>query len=265
MHARKPAVRPDPPDLLLQVVDRNFTFRAHNYSLYPSWLAYPWPNAHLLIRGTRPYRIERRERGALRGGALQDDSERYADDLDANRVFEALRDFAATATRAATIRLNLNVGDAARKVTGQLGALGCRLASVRKNGELALLGGADFDAPLHSEPGGPARSSGLRVRHRILIPPGAQVRFSLPLELAQGAGRRLRPEFRIEEVEPLPGVFTDSASFRALWPEGPAPAPGQRYRIGFGAEAPKPVAAGAQAAADPALAAPAADLIPASP
>lgn len=240
MHARMPSTRPVdsvPPDLLLQIVDRDFAFRECNYSLYPSWLGYPWANSHLLIRGTRPYRIERRDRSPLRGGhpvpgALHGDTEQYLERLDAPAVLDALREFAAAAIRPALVRVNLNAGGTTRKVTGQLALFGCRLASVRKDGRLALLDGADFGAPLACEPGGPARGNGLRVRHRILIPPGAQVRFALPLDLARLAGARPRPGFRIEEIEPLPCVFADSGTFRALWPDRAPGVIGQRYRIG---------------------------------
>jgi len=72
VHAKNHAaggVRPALPELRLQVVDRNFAFRACNYSLYPSWLAYPWANAHLVIRGTHPYSIDRCDRTALRSEA----------------------------------------------------------------------------------------------------------------------------------------------------------------------------------------------------
>jgi len=235
-----PSTRPVdsvPPELLLQIVDRDFAYRECNYSLYPSWLAYPWANSHLLIRGTRPFRIERRDRNPLRGGHAAPgwplgDTEQYQEGLDAPAVLDALRTFAATAVRPALVRVNLNAGAATRKVTGQLVVLGCRLASVRKDGRLALLDGAGFGAPLDCEPGGPARGNGLRVRHRILIPPGAQVRFALPLDLARLAGARLRPGFRIEEIEPLPCVFADSSTFRALWPDHAPGAVGQRYRVG---------------------------------
>ncbi len=230
-------VGPVPSDLLLQIVERDFAFRECNYSLYPSWLSYPWANSHLLIRGTRPYRIERRDRFTARGaqplpGAPHDDTEQYRDGLDAPAVIDALRDFAATAIRPALIRVNLNAGGTTRKVTGQLTVFGCRLASARKDGRLALLDGAEFAPPLACEPGGPARGHGLRVRHRILIAPGTRVRFSLPLDLARLAGARLRPGLRIEQIEPLPCVFADSTTFRALWPDRAPGVVGQRYHIG---------------------------------
>jgi hypothetical protein len=263
VHARTSNTRPvtpAAPDLWLQVVDRNFAFRTYNYSLYPSWLAYPWAHAHLVIRGTRPYSIDRRDRGSLRGevstlAALQETAMQYREDLDAAAVDAALLDFARTAPRPALVRLNLNTGAATRKVTGQIHVLGCRLAVVSRGGELATLGGVEFDPALGSEPGGPARTDGLRVRHRILIAPGTQVRFVLPLSLAVAAQSRPRPGQRIEAIEPLPSVFTDSGTFRALWPDGPPPALGRRYRL-----RPGPAGAGAmpepvepQPAAAPAL------------
>ncbi len=242
MHARNSntrPVRPALPDLRLQVVDRNFAFRECNYSLYPSWLAYPWANAHLVIRGTRPYSVDRRDRGALRSetsdlAALQDTAAQYREGLDAAGIAAALLDFAQTAPRPALVRLNLNTGGTVRKVSGQLSVLGCRLASVGRNGELATLSGVEFSPPLGSEPGGPARTDGLRVRHRILIAPATQVRFVLPLSLAENASGRPRPEQRVVHIEPLPSVFTDSTTFRTLWPEGPSPELGRRYSISLG-------------------------------
>jgi hypothetical protein len=230
--------RTSPPDLLLQIVDRDFSFRECNYSLYPSWLSYPWANSHFLIRGARPYRIERHDRPPLHGAplvpaGLHDQAGRYHEGLDAPEVIEALRDFASTAAHPALVRLNLNIGNNTRKLAGPLIAFGCRLASVRKNGELALLDGAEFSVPLDCEAEASARGDGLRVRHRILIQPGTQVRFSLPLELARLAGKRRRPGFRIEGIEPLPCVFADATTFRALWPDSPHGVIGQRYAIGF--------------------------------
>lgn len=247
MYARTSSItpaKPAAPDLCLQVVDRNFAFRAHNYSLYPSWLAYPWANAHLVIRGTRPYSIDRRDRGASLGeaaalAALQETAAYYREGLDQADVAAALLEFARTAPRPALARLDLNTGAGTRKLTGQISVLGCRLAAVNRSGELATLGGVEFDPALGSEPGGPARTDGRRVRHRILIAPGTQVRFALPLGLAEAARNRPRPGQRIESIELLPSVFTDSSTFRALWPDGPPPVLDRRYRLG-----PGPVGAG---------------------
>lgn len=230
--------RPAPPALRLQVVDRNFAFRDCNYSLYPSWLAYPWANAHVVIRGTRPWSLDRCDRTALRGeaaasSAMLEASTRYSEGLDAAAVAAALREFADSAPRPARALLNLNTSAGVRRVSGQLGVLGCRIASVSKSGELSTLGGLEFDPPLRTEPGGPARTDGLRVRHRILIAPGTQVLLALPLALAEAARKRPRPGQRVEQVELLPSVFTDSTTFRALWPDGPQPLLGQRYELGF--------------------------------
>lgn len=262
MHARKTDGAPVLPELRLQVVDRNFAFRDCNYSLYPSWLAYPWAHAHLVIRGTRPYSIERRDRGAPGDASIlaPDGPTRYHEELDGAGVAAALLDFARSAPRPARMHLNLNTGTALRKVTGLLSVLGCRLAAVGRNGELSILSGVEFEPLLGSEPGGPGRTDGLRVRRRILIPPDTRVRFALPLGLAQAALSRPRPGQRVEEIEPLPSVFTDSSSFRALWPEGPPPRLGQRYRIDFsgrgGGLAATPVAVGAAQAAGAEAAAP---------
>lgn len=239
MHARKTDGAPVLPELRLQVVDRNFAFRDCNYSLYPSWLAYPWAHSHLVIRGTRPYSIDRRDRGMPAGEAavlapLQEGAAQYREGLDAAAVAAALLDFARSAPRPARMRLNLNTGTGLRKVTGLLSVLGCRLAAVGRNGELGILGGVEFEPLPGSEPGGPGRTDGLRVRHRILIPPGTRVRFALPLNLAHAALSRPRPGQQVEEIEPLPSVFTDASSFRALWPDGPPPRLGQRYRLDFG-------------------------------
>jgi len=257
VHAKNHAaggVRPALPELRLQVVDRNFAFRECNYSLYPSWLAYPWANAHLVIRGTRPYSLDRCDRTALRSEAsvvasMLEAATQYSEGLDAGAVAAALLDFAESAPRPAKVLLNLNTLAKTRRVTGQLTVLGCRIASVGKAGELSTLGGLDFVPALHSEPGGPARTDGLRVRHRILIRPDTRVQFALPQALAEAARKRPRPGQRIEQIEILPSVFTDSTTFRALWPEGPEPLLGERYRLDFrqldqGVSAtPQPVAA----------------------
>lgn len=242
VHAKNHAaggVRPALPELRLQVVDRNLAFRACNYSLYPSWLAYPWANAHLVIRGTRPYSIDRCDRTALRSEAsvvasMLEATTQYSEGLDAAAVAAALLEFAESAPRPAQALLNLNTLAKTRRVTGQLTVLGCRIASVSKAGELSTLGGLEFDPPLHSEPGGPARTDGLRVRHRILLSPGTRVQFALPQALADAARRRPRPGQRIERLEILPSVFTDCTTFRTLWPEGPEPLLGERYRLDFG-------------------------------
>ncbi len=231
--------RPELPDLRLQVVDRNFSFRECNYSLYPSWMAYPWANAHLVIRGTYPYAIDRCERTALRNetslvGSLLDATTQYHDGLDADAVGAALLEFSQLAPRPVKALLNLNTAAKTRRVTGQLSVHGCRIASVGKAGELSTLGGLEFLPELGTEPGGPARTDGLRVRHRILIRPGTRVQFALPHVLADAARKRPRPGQRIERFEILPSVFTDSGTFRALWPDGPQPQLGQRYRLGFG-------------------------------
>jgi hypothetical protein len=242
VHARKTDGAPVLPELRLQVVDRNFAFRDCNYSLYPSWLAYPWAHAHLLIRGNRPYGVERRDRGIPGSEAgLPDPAAQNREAPDGAAVFAALLDFARNSPRPARLRLNLNTGAAPRKVSGLLGVLGCRLASVGRNGELAILGGVEFEPALGSEPGGPARTDGLRVRHRILIQPGTTVRFALPLHLARAAQARPRPGQQVEAIEPLPSVFTDSSSFRSLWPEGPPPRLNRRYRIDFSATGATPV------------------------
>ena len=226
------------PELRLQVVDRNFAFRECNYSLYPSWLAYPWANAHLVIRGTRPYSLDRCERTALRSEAsvvasMLEASTQYSEGLDAAAVAAALYEFAESAPRPAKALLNLNTAAKIRRVTGQLTVLGCRIASVSKAGELSALSGLEFIPGLRSEPGGPARTDGLRVRHRILIHPGTRVQFALPQALADAAHKRPRPGQRIERIEILPSVFTDSTTFRTLWPEGPEPQLGERYRLRF--------------------------------
>ena len=231
-------VQPALPALRLQIVDRNFSFRECNYSLYPSWLAYPWANAHLVIRGTRPWSLDRCDRTALRSeasalGSSLEASTRYREGLDAGAVAAALREFAGSAPRPAKALLNLNTGAKTRRVSGQLTVLGCRIAAVSRSGELSTLSGLEFTPPLRTEPGGPARTDGLRVRHRILIAPGTRVRFALPLALAEAALRRPRPGQRIEHIEPLPSVFTDSTTFRALWPDGPQPLLGERYQLGF--------------------------------
>ena len=148
-------------------------------------------------------------------------------------VAAAVLDFARTAPRPARILLNLNTGAKPRRVTGLLSALGCRIASVGRSGELAILGGLEFTPALAAEPGGPGRTTGLRVRHRILIQPGTRVRMAVPHSLAEAARKRPRPGQRIELIEPLPSVFTDSAAFRTLWPLAPGPAPGRRYRLLF--------------------------------
>ncbi len=258
VHAKNQAAagaRPALPELRLQVVDRNFAFRAFNYSLYPSWLAYPWANAHLVIRGTRPYSLDRCDRTALRSEAsvvasMLEAATQYSEGLDAGSVAAALLDFAESAPRPAKVLLNLNTLGKTRRVTGQLTVLGCRIASVGKAGELSALGGLDFVPALHSEPGGPARTDGLRVRHRILIRPDTRVQFALPQALADAARKRPRPGQRIERIEILPSVFTDSSTFRALWPEGPEPLLGERYRLDFSHPErgvtvnPRPVAAG---------------------
>ncbi len=241
MHAKNHTaggVRPALPELRLQVVDRNFAFRECNYSLYPSWLAYPWANAHLVIRGTRPYSLDRCDRTALRSEAsvvasMLEASTQYSEGLDAAAVAAALLEFAESAPRPAKALLNLNTCAKTRRVTGQLTVLGCRIASVGKAGELSALGGLEFAPALRSEPGGPARTDGLRVRHRILIHPGTRVEFALPQALADAARKRPRPGQRIDRIEILPSVFTDSTTFRALWPEGPEPQLGERYRLGF--------------------------------
>lgn len=246
MHARKTAEGPVPPELRLQVVDRNFAFRDCNYSLYPSWLAWPWAHAQLLIRGSQPYSIERRDRGAAGREAaafatLQDSTAHYREAADAAAVFALLLDFARSSPRPARVQLNLNTGPELRKLSGLLAVLGCRLASIGRNGELLSLGGVEFEPALGSEPGGPARAAGQRARHRILIQPGTCVRFALPLQLARAAQSRPRPGQRVEAIEPLPSVFTDASSFRALWPEGPPPQLGRRYRIEFSAACALPV------------------------
>jgi hypothetical protein len=241
----------------MQVVDRNFAFRDCNYSLYPSWLAWPWAHAQLLIRGCLPFGIERRDRG-LPGGAtaafavLQESAAQYREATDAAAVFAALLDFARSSPRPARVRLNLNTGPELRKLSGLLAVLGCRLASVGRNGELLGLGGVEFEPALRSEPGGPARAGSQRLRHRILIQPGTCVRFALPLHLAQAARSRPRPGQRIEAIEPLPSVFTDSSSFRALWPEGPPPRLGRRYRLEFSGAGALPVPLAEPEAAAPA-------------
>jgi len=241
VHAKRSAargVRAALPELRLQVVDRNFAFRECNYSLYPSWLAYPWANAHLLLRGTRPYSLDRCERTAQRSeasapGSMLDASTSYNEGLDAGAVSAALSGFAASAPRPAKVLLNLNTGPRTRRVTGQLNVLGCRIASVSKSGELSTLGGLESDPALGTEPGGPARTDGLRVRHRILIRPGTRVYFVLPQVLADAARKRPRPGQRIERIEVLPSVFTDSSTFRSLWPDGPQPLLGARFRLDF--------------------------------
>ena len=241
MHAKNHTaggIRPALPESRLQVVDRNFAFRECNYSLYPSWLAYPWANAHLVIRGTNPYSLDRCDRTALRGEAsvvasALEASTQYSEGLDAAAVAAALFEFAGSSPRPVKAKINLNTGPKTRRVTGQLTVLGCRIASVSKAGELSTLGGLEFRPALGSEPGGPGRTDGRRVRHRILIQPGTRVEFALPHALADAARRRPRPGQRIERVEILPSVFTDSTSFRTLWPDGPQPQLGERYRLRF--------------------------------
>jgi hypothetical protein len=229
--------RPVLPELRLQIVDRNFAFRDCNYSLYPSWLAYPWPNAHLVIRGTRPYSIDRCERTAQRSAAVVtpqlDVATHYSEGLDASAVGAALLAFAESAPRPAKALLNLNTSAKTRHVTGHLTVLGCRIAAVSKSGELSTLGGLEFLPALRAEKGGPARTDGLRVRHRILIRPGTQVQFVLPHTLADSVRRRPRAGHSIEQIEILPSVFTDSTTFRTLWPDGPEPQLGDRHRLCF--------------------------------
>jgi hypothetical protein len=239
-HIGASGVRAAPGELLLQVVDRNLAFRDCNYSLYPSWLAYPWANAHLVIRGTLPYSLDRCDRvpprGDSAGGSTSlslEGTMQYFEGLDAAGVATAVLDFARSAPRPARVLLNLNTSSKQRRVTGLLSALGCRLASVGRSGELSTLGGLAFTPALAAEPGGPGRSSGLRVRHRILIQPDAHVHLAVPRTLAEAARKRPRPGQRIERIDPLPSVFTDSATFRTLWPDAPGPAPGRRYRLLF--------------------------------
>ena len=230
--------RPAPPELRLQVIDRHSAFQECNYSLYPSWLAYPWPNAHLVIRGNRPYSLYRCDRTTPDGEPSPIPSSlkvstQHTDGLSASEVFAALREFAVSSPRPSKVLLNLNTEAKSQCVTGQLVVLGCRIASVGRTGELNTLVGLEFAPELRAGPGVSTRTNGLRVRHRILIHPGTRVKLALPHALADAARKRPRPGRRIEQIEILPSIFTDTTSFRALWPEGPDPQAGKRYEICF--------------------------------
>ena len=215
-------------ELRLQVVERHFEFRECNYSLYPSWLAYPWPHAHLRISGSGPYALERRARqpGRADDEAAPQTGDAYVELADAAAVGAVLLEFAATAPQAAKTLLNLNPGTATRSVSGQLFVFGRRVASLGSGGDLNTLPGIRFIPALEVDG---ARAGG--ARGRILIHPGTRLEYAVPAALARRAQARLRPGLRVERIELLPSVFVDAAAFRSLWPELPEARAGARYRL----------------------------------
>jgi hypothetical protein len=245
MRSRKgiTGVHADLPELRLQIMEQGTTFRECNYSLYPSRLAYPWPHSYFMVLFCGPYSIERCDRSPARSeaeadGAMPGAATHFSEGLNAAGVAAALLEFAASTPRPARALLNLNTGMESRSVNGLLLVQGCRIATVGKSSTLATLGGINFVPPLCTAP---ADEPGAR-RH-IVIRPGTRVELALPLALAEAARRRPRPGQRIEAVEILPSVFADAASFRSLWPDGPPPVPGARYRLAFGVAGGSPTVA----------------------
>lgn len=232
MHGAAEAV----PELWLQIVERHFEFRECNYSLYPSWLAYPWPHAHLRIGGSGPFAIERCERGAYLPGRSDDGataqvSTSYDEAGGADAVAAALSGFARIAPQPVKALLNINPGGLLRSVSGQLLVFGRRVASVSRDGRLQTLSGVAFDPPPQVRIAGAARG---RVRGQILVQPDTRLEFALPAPLARMAQRRPRAGLQVERIAPLPTVFVEAAAFRILWPAEPFARAGQRYRLSFG-------------------------------
>jgi hypothetical protein len=217
-------------ELWLQIVERHFEFRECNFSLYPSWLAYPWPHAHLRISGSDPFTLERFERGArpsarTEWGAAESATSSQRETHTAASLPAALFEFARAAPQPAKAVLNLNPGGLARSVSGHLSVFGRRVASIGSSGDLHTLSGIRFRPQLQATAPEQGRSRGT-----VLIAPDTRIEFVLPFSLARVAQRRPRAGLRVERIERLPSVFVEPAAFRALWPDQPGNT-GQRHRL----------------------------------
>ena len=224
-----------PPAPLLQVLAPQTSFSACNYSLYPARRAYPWSSAYAIVRGSRYFSVELCRRAQTYGDdGLAERRQQVAtqihEGLDANALAAVLWRFIEDAPVAAQARVNLNLGERPRVVTGRLHLLGYRLAAVDSGGRLIAGAGVRFDP----QPGvtiDTGADGSARPRHQIVIAPGLRVEFALPLRLAQAAQQRGAGEFRVETLEALPLVFAERAAFRALWPDAVAQAGSERFRI----------------------------------